>query len=45
MPIYCDCEKCSYCEDGVCWADKLYLDNNGVCMSIRYNREEEDENE
>lgn len=35
MTIYCDNEQCGYNEDGFCWADKLHLDNNGVCMTER----------
>ena len=33
MTIYCDNEQCGHNEDGFCWADKLHLDSNGVCMT------------
>lgn len=33
ITIYCDAEYCRNNEDGFCWADKLHLDSNGVCMT------------
>lgn len=38
MTIYCDVEQCGYNEDGFCWADKLHLDSNGVCVTDSGNR-------
>ena len=35
MTIYCDAEYCEYNEDGICYADRLDMDGNGVCMTIR----------
>lgn len=33
MTIYCDNELCGYNENVFCWADKLHLDSNSVCMT------------
>lgn len=33
MTVYCDCEKCENNEDGFCYAEKIYMSDNGVCLS------------
>ena len=40
---YCGCEKCEYNEDGICeHEDSIQLDENGVCITIRYSLEDSD---
>ena len=33
--IYCDAEYCEYNEGGMCRANQLEMDGNGVCVSIK----------
>lgn len=43
MTVYCDCKRCEYHEDEFCDADRLELDENGICMSCRYTEEQDNE--
>ena len=45
MYVYCDYEQCEYYKEGLCYNDKIYLDNNGVCMSYRHDFDAKDEEE
>lgn len=36
MTIYCDNQQCEYFEDGYCEADRLDLNEQGVCMTVRF---------
>ena len=40
----CDAEYCEYNEDGMCHANPLEMDGNGVCISIKTVVRDEDEN-
>lgn len=41
MTVYCDYEDCEYYEDGCCYADRIFLDDNGACMSFRGGQKDE----
>ena len=36
MTVYCNFEECDCEEDGLCYADRIELDGNGVCLSCRF---------
>lgn len=45
MTVYCDNDHCEYFEEGICYADRLDMDSNGVCMTVRFKAEESDKNQ
>lgn len=46
MTVYCDCEACEYNDDGCyCTADKISLDDVGVCLTVRWNGHQDEQDE
>ena len=42
MIVYCNYEFCEFYEDGRCEADRIFLDEQGQCESVRTKVEEEE---
>ena len=34
ITIYCDAEYCRHNEDGFCWADRVFINENGECTEV-----------
>ena len=43
MSVLCNVSSCEYYEDGYCECDKLRIDHGGMCVSMRYVEDKDDE--